>query len=66
MTIASAATQLYSDGMNVPHPFKLTGLVALVTGGGRGLGLEIAKALADAGALVVVKGKGPRTTRQSS
>jgi gluconate 5-dehydrogenase len=45
--------------MNAPHPFKLTGLVALVTGGGRGLGLEIAKALSAAGALVVVNGRNP-------
>jgi len=37
--------------------FSLAGKVALVTGAGRGLGLEIAKALAGAGARVVVNGR---------
>ena len=37
--------------------FTLTGKVALVTGAGRGLGFEIAKALSGAGALVIVNGR---------
>lgn len=38
-------------------PFRLDGRVALVTGSGRGLGLEMAKALAVAGATVVLNGR---------
>jgi gluconate 5-dehydrogenase len=41
--------------------FSLFGKVALVTGAGRGLGLEIAKALADAGAFVLVNGRNPES-----
>ncbi len=37
--------------------FSLAGKIALVTGAGRGLGFEIAKALAGAGAQVVVNGR---------
>jgi gluconate 5-dehydrogenase len=37
--------------------FTLTGKVALVTGAGRGLGFEIAKALSGAGALVILNGR---------
>lgn len=43
--------------MSIFDRFSLKGRVALVTGGGRGLGLEIACALADAGAHVVVNGR---------
>jgi gluconate 5-dehydrogenase len=39
--------------------FSLAGKTALVTGSGRGLGFEIAKALAGAGAHVVVNGRDP-------
>jgi gluconate 5-dehydrogenase len=39
--------------------FSLAGKIALVTGAGRGLGFEIAKAMAGAGAHVVVNGRDP-------
>jgi NAD(P)-dependent dehydrogenase (short-subunit alcohol dehydrogenase family) len=42
-----------------PEAFDLTGQVALVTGAGRGLGVEAALALGRAGALVVVTGRSP-------
>lgn len=40
--------------MSVQHLFDLTGKVAIVTGGATGLGLQMALALAEAGADVVV------------
>jgi gluconate 5-dehydrogenase len=37
--------------------FSLDGKIALVTGAGRGLGLEAARGLAAAGALVLINGR---------
>ncbi len=43
--------------MGTASPFDLSGRVALVTGGGRGLGAEIVRGLAAAGAHVLVNGR---------
>ncbi|PST19338.1 gluconate 5-dehydrogenase [Rhizobium sp. JAB6] len=43
--------------MSIFHRFSLAGRVALVTGGGRGLGFEMARALVDAGAHVIINGR---------
>lgn len=45
--------------------FSLDGKVALVTGAGRGLGLEIAMLLAEVGACVIVNGRDPERLHQA-
>ena len=45
----------------IPHPFALSGKTALITGAGRGLGLAIAKGLAQAGAHVLLNGRSEHT-----
>lgn len=47
--------------MSIFDRFSLAGRVALVTGGGRGLGFEMAKALTEAGAHVVLTGRTAET-----
>ena len=42
-------------------PFALDGKIALVTGAARGLGFEIARGLASAGAHVLINGRDPAT-----
>jgi gluconate 5-dehydrogenase len=46
--------------------FRLDGRVALVTGGSRGLGFEMAKGLALAGARVLVNGRGSEATQAAA
>jgi len=46
--------------------FRLDGRVALVTGGGRGLGFEIARGLAAAGAHVVISGRSAEATHAAA
>ncbi|WP_018238180.1 SDR family oxidoreductase [Ensifer sp. BR816] len=45
--------------------FDLTGKTALVTGGGRGLGLEMASALAKAGAWTVINGRSRKSLEEA-
>ena len=43
--------------MSFPKPFDLTGRVALVTGGSKGLGKAMARGLAEAGADIVISSR---------
>ena len=46
--------------------FDLHGRVALVTGGGRGLGFEMARSLAQAGAVVYINGRSEEVLEASA
>jgi len=43
--------------LTAPNPFRLDNEIALITGGGTGLGLAMARRMADAGARVVITGR---------
>ena len=45
---------------SIQQLFDLTGKTALVTGGSRGLGLQMAQALGEAGAKLVISSRNPR------
>ena len=51
---------------NSSHSFDLSGRHALVTGGVRGLGLQIARGLAEAGASVAITGRNEDTVQASA
>jgi NAD(P)-dependent dehydrogenase (short-subunit alcohol dehydrogenase family) len=57
---AEPATQL---GLQV---FSLAGRVALITGGGTGIGLEIARCMVAAGATVIITGRRERVLQESA
>src|SRR5882724_9864803 len=69
MTLGSCSIRQYKANSGcrnrrMPHPmstfpdrFRLDGRTALVTGSGRGLGWEMAQALAEAGARILLHGR---------
>ena len=63
--------QVYTSGAaiaDLPHPanvFSLDGKLALVTGGGTGIGLEIARCMTEAGATVVITGRREEVLRDA-
>lgn len=48
-----------------PNPFELTGRLALITGGGSGLGFAVAQAFVDSGARVVISGRREDALREA-
>ena len=57
MTASAIATTPHAERRSIGQLFDLTGRTALVTGGSRGLGLQIAEALGEAGARVLVSAR---------
>ena len=57
MTASAIPTTAHADRRSVQKLFDLSGRTALVTGGSRGLGLQIAEALGEAGARVVISAR---------
>ena len=52
--------------MNMNNPFSLAGRQALITGGGTGIGLGIAKALTGAGARTIIAGRREEVLKQAA
>ncbi|MBT3910758.1 MAG: SDR family NAD(P)-dependent oxidoreductase, partial [Rhodospirillaceae bacterium] len=61
MTALRARRNAMNANFNHANRFGLQGRQALVTGSVRGLGWEIAKAMAEAGAHVIINGRDPET-----
>ena len=57
MTDSAIPTRPHSERRGIQSLFDLTGRTALVTGGSRGLGLQIAEALGEAGARVLLSAR---------
>jgi gluconate 5-dehydrogenase len=57
MTASAIPTTAHADRRSIQSLFDLGGRTALVTGGSRGLGLQIAEALGEAGARVVLSAR---------
>jgi NAD(P)-dependent dehydrogenase (short-subunit alcohol dehydrogenase family) len=57
MTASAIPTVAHSERRTIRALFDLAGRTALVTGGSRGLGLQIAEALGEAGARVVISAR---------
>ncbi|MFC6225798.1 SDR family NAD(P)-dependent oxidoreductase [Hymenobacter artigasi] len=63
--------QVHTSGAaiaDLPHPanvFSLDGKLALITGGGTGIGLEIARCMTEAGATVVITGRREEVLRDA-
>src|SRR5260370_22091929 len=49
--------KIEGSAMGVKHLFDLSGKIALVTGGSRGLGLQMAKALGEMGADIAISAR---------
>lgn len=63
MQASPAPTPAAAAGLNV---FSLAGRVALITGGGTGIGFEIARCLVAAGATVIITGRREAVLRESA
>jgi NAD(P)-dependent dehydrogenase (short-subunit alcohol dehydrogenase family) len=66
MTESAIPTTPYAERRSVQQLFDLRGRTALVTGGSRGLGLQIAEALGEAGARVLLSARKPADLEASA